>query len=395
MTSFCTIFPNYKDFHFYKDPGQIPFRFSKLGYDTSLVCYGKKFGLPETEKFLRVIKIPDKYFYRKFNAGILFFLLWNARQIDILNTYHLEWNSLLFSFVYKILNRKGFSYIKLDNCALSGTYQWEKDYAGDNTGHIKDRSLKRRLKKHIARKYFIKKVDLWSVEDEYSKNLFEAGYDLFKGKLVTVYNGHTADLHDSVEAPDLKVKEDIIMTAGRLGTFQKATETLLESFKEVAAQNQYTLHLAGTVDQTFYAYLDNFRKDNPNLDERVFFHGALNRDELIRLYRRSKIFCLPSRFEGMAIVFPEAMYYKNAILTTRYVSLKYLIDKYQIGMMVEKDNPKELSEALLELINNINLRERMGQRAHEISVTLLSWDNIIKTLKREIEIRANFKRDEI
>ena len=71
--SFCTIFPNFQDFHFYKDPGQIPYRFSKIGYNASLVCYGKGENFIESEKCLKIKKLPDNYFSRKFNSGILFF----------------------------------------------------------------------------------------------------------------------------------------------------------------------------------------------------------------------------------------------------------------------------------------------------------------------------------
>ena len=105
--TFCTIFPGYKDFHFYKDPGQVPYRFSKLGYTSTLVCYGKEHDFPETEKYLKITCITDRYLSRKFNLGIIFYLLCNSRKIDILNTFHLAWSSLLFVFIYKVINRKG------------------------------------------------------------------------------------------------------------------------------------------------------------------------------------------------------------------------------------------------------------------------------------------------
>ena len=73
--TFCTIFPGYKDFHFYKDPGQIPYRFSKLGYTSTLVCYGRGHDFPETEKYLKITCITDRYLSRKFNSGIIFYLL--------------------------------------------------------------------------------------------------------------------------------------------------------------------------------------------------------------------------------------------------------------------------------------------------------------------------------
>jgi glycosyltransferase involved in cell wall biosynthesis len=98
---------------------------------------------------------------------------------------------------------------------------------------------------------------------------------------------------------------------------------------------------------------------------------------------------MPSRYEGMAIVFPEAMYYMNAVVTTGNVSLKPIIDKFRIGLVVEKDNPEDLTKALLRLINEKEEREQMARRAHEISSTILNWNNIIKTLQTEIDDRLS------
>jgi glycosyltransferase involved in cell wall biosynthesis len=207
-----------------------------------------------------------------------------------------------------------------------------------------------------------------------------------------VYNGHTSDLPGSIGTCNIADKEDIITTAGRLGTFQKGTDVMLDAFKKAAAQSKYDLHLAGPVEPSFQSYIEKFRQANPSLNSRVFFHGPLGREELQRLYCRSKLFCMPSRYEGMAIVFPEAMYYMNAVITTGNVSLKPLIDKFGFGLVVEKDNPEDLADALLKLIIEKEEREQMARRAHEISSTILNWNNIIKTLQAEIDIRLGQRK---
>ena len=385
--TFCTIFPNYKDFHFYKDPGQIPFRFSGLGYHTSLVCYGKKQKLPVTEKHLKVIKVADNYFSRRFNAGIILHLLLNSGKMDILNTFHLTWSSLFFTFLYKSINRSGFTYIKLDTCAIDGINQWEKDYSDIESNKSSSRTLKGKIKSWIARKYFIRRVDLFSIEDDHSKDLFEAKYAFMKGKLITVYNGHTSDLPGSSGTCRLEDKEDIILTAGRLGTYQKATETILDAFSKIAPVTKYNLHLAGTVEPEFQDQIVKYLGPGKDLNDRVIFHGPLKRDELYRLYSRAKIFCLPSRHEGMAIVFPEAMFYKDVIVTTNSGSLKPLIDKFHFGLIINKDNPEELAEALLKLIKDDDLMQQMARNAYDTALTLLSWGNIIEVLRSEIQAR--------
>lgn len=389
--TYCTVFPNYNDFHFFKDPGQIPYRFSKLGYNASIICYGGPEDFAETRKYLKVVGIPDRFITRKFNSGIVRYIIRNASKIDILHTFHYSWSSLLFAFVYKTFNKKGFAYLKLDHCAFARTDRNKTGYGGIDSLNAGRSGIKGRIKNIIAMRFFARKVDLWSVEDEHSRKMLEAKHDFLRGKLITVYNGHTSDLAGSQEGCLSVQKEDIIMTAGRLGTFQKATEVLLDAFKSIALSTQYDLHLAGPVEPGFHDHIDRFLNDNPLLNERVVFHGPLSREELCRLYCRSRIFCLPSRFEGMAIVFPEAMFYGNAIVTTEDVSLKPMIEKFGFGVMVERDDARALANAVMKLINERELLDEMADRARSVSRTLLNWDNIVANLRKEIDDRLNFR----
>lgn len=388
--TFCTVFPAYRDYHFYKDPGQIPYRISKLGYESTLICYGDRRSLQETQKYLKIRCFPN--LYGKFNMAIILYLIFRGKKIDILNTFHLTWSSLLFVFIYKAVNRRGFAYLKLDNCAYSGVYPWEENIAETSSVSSGKTTIKERLKNRISGRFFLKKVDLWSIEDDYSRDYFEKKYEFFRGKLITVYNGHTSDLPGSPARYGFEEKENIILTAGRLGTFQKATEVLLDAFRTVAEQSDFQLHLAGAVAAPFGKWIEGYFNDYPGLKERVIFHGALGRPELYRLYCRSSIFCLSSRYEGMAIVFPEAMYYGNAIVTTRHVSVRELVEKNNLGITVEKDDPDALSGALLTLIGDDTLRQGMAERAHEVANSLLNWGNIIRGLDREIKTRIGIEK---
>lgn len=391
--TFCTVFPTYRDFHFFKDPGQIPFRFAKIGYKARIVCYcssAEKFA--ETGKYLDIVKIPGTWFNRKFNAGLLKYLLLHAREIDILNVFHYSWSSLFLAFIYKTINRKGFVYLKLDYCAYALRKPGDSDSMGNGLPDTGTASFKGRIKAILVRRFFVRRVDLWSVEDEQSREILESRHDFLRGKLITVYNGHTSDLPSSVEACPASQKEDIILTAGRLGSWQKATEVLLEAFKSIAPATEYDLHLAGAAESGFESYLESYLKENPFLKARIKYHGPLERKELYSLYCRSKIFCLPSRFEGMAIVFPEAMYYGNVIITTDNTSLKPLVEKHHFGLTVARDNSAILADALLKMASDRETLDEMAANARETASTLLTWDRIIRCLNDEITVRSTETR---
>ncbi|MBU4401036.1 MAG: glycosyltransferase family 4 protein [Candidatus Aminicenantes bacterium] len=387
---FFTIFPKYRDFHFFKDPGQLPFRFLKNGFDAAIICYQNEKDYPATNKHIPMKCITKNYLTRKFNLGLIIYLLRMGRRIDILNMFHFTWQTLLLGYVYKMINHGGFLYIKMDNCHDSGNYPWETIF--DPTIIVEDHfkhkdTFKLRLKHYLIKKMFVDKVDLWSVEDEESQKYYENKYPFFKNKLVTSYNGHAVDLIDRPPVKEFEEKENIILTAGRLGTHQKATEVLLEAFRIVAARLSWSLYLAGGIEPSFEKIILKFFTNNPELTGRVHFCGLVGKKELFELYNRSKIFCLASRFEGFAVVYPEAMYFGNAIITTPYSSLKEMIIKKKFGAIVEKDAPEALAECVLDLIGDEYKLREYADNARQLSATEFNWNEIVLKLKSNIEER--------
>jgi len=72
------------------------------------------------------------------------------------------------------------------------------------------------------------------------------------------YNSH---INRNVE---FKEKENIIITVGRLGNYQKATDILLEAFKIVSKKlTNWKLKLIGGIDPSFQVYIDNYMNTNP------------------------------------------------------------------------------------------------------------------------------------
>jgi glycosyltransferase involved in cell wall biosynthesis len=105
-------------------------------------------------------------------------------------------------------------------------------------------------------------------------------------------------------------KENVILTVGRIGTYQKNTESLLEGFAAAAEDfPDWTLRLVGTIDPEFLPYKEQFFEANPNLRDRVIFTGPIiDKSELMKEYENAKIFTLTSRYEGgNPNVFAEAL----------------------------------------------------------------------------------------
>ncbi len=128
-----------------------------------------------------MIAIPDRYTSRKFSAGIAWYLVRHARSIDILNIFHYSWSSLLFSFIYKTFNRRGFAYLKLDDCIYARRDNSAPEEHRDAALRLGGAGLKSRLRRYIARRYMEGRIDLWSIEDEESRSILEAENPFLRG----------------------------------------------------------------------------------------------------------------------------------------------------------------------------------------------------------------------
>ncbi|MRR22215.1 glycosyltransferase [bacterium] len=385
VKSFVTLFPFFRDHHFYKDPGQVPYRISREGYEASIVRFLSDDLLPVTEKHISVSQIKPLGGRKPGNLSLMFWLFRNSRKTEILNLFHLTWQSLLTSWLYKRFNRNGFVWIKMDNCHASGRYDWEDILERSN----RSGTFAKRFRERLMRSCFSRSVDLWSVEDEGSRSFYESHYPVFRGKIITVFNGHCADILNYTGRKIFGEKEKIIVNAGRLGTHQKATDVLLEAFRDVASMTDYDLHLAGPMEPGFIPWYEAFLRANPDLKQRIVYHGALDAPDLYSLFDRSRVLCMPSRYEGLALVFCEAMYFGNAVVTTRSVSVADTITDESAGEVAERSDHESIAGSLLNLLRDPAVTESSGRNARQFAEQHFSWPVIIRGLTAELEERLN------
>ncbi len=126
-----------------KMTGQIPYNmYKKYGYDAKLVTYKnetedefnqeeKSFNLPVEkytyhENIVRGLKL--EFINREgkiagLDKAIIKYLFKNSKKIDVLNLYHYSLQTMIYTILYKLLNKKGIVYITPDNDLGSLEYQ--------------------------------------------------------------------------------------------------------------------------------------------------------------------------------------------------------------------------------------------------------------------------------
>jgi glycosyltransferase involved in cell wall biosynthesis len=117
-----------------------------------------------------------------------------------------------------------------------------------------------------------------------------------------------------------------------------------------------------------------------NVFSRIIFMDF--RQDVPNILNAIDIYCLPSLWEGLPIGMLEAMAMNKAVVVTAIDGAKEVIKNKENGILVPVQNPQELANALILLIKDKTLREKVGKNA---GLTILDEFNVAK-MTRKIEM---------
>lgn len=360
---FVTLFPKASNVHLIKDVGQIPYILTKNHDDIDAILVGNYIdtqgSYTDDVQGLKYDKLKCKWL--DWRIGSCLYLLFNAKRIDWLNIYHMGIRAWYWTKIYKLVNRKGKVYLKLD----MGFANCDKLDSSTKLQNIFDKCLNA--------------VDLVSVE---SMEVLKRIQIYTKKHILLIPNGYA--LED--EQPESYEKENIFLTVGRLGTEEKATEILLEAFAMCEEKQDWELRLIGSVEAPFKSYIENYFYVYPELKEKVKFLGVIHdRKKMAKEYQKAKIFILPSRWESFGLVLPEAASQGcKLILTSAVSSCQYFIPRQEFGKIIPPNSPSALANAMNELAKTYKQDTAVMERITAYAKKNFSWENICEKLYKHL-----------
>jgi glycosyltransferase involved in cell wall biosynthesis len=167
-------------------------------------------------------------------------------------------------------------------------------------------------------------------------------------------------------------KRNSIFFAGRLNK-QKNLFSLLEAAADLPCE----ITIAGSGDQK-----DALEKYAKEKDIKVEFLGSIPNNELPRVLNQHEVFVLPSFYEGMPKALLEAMACGLPCIGTNVAGIKEIIIHRENGYLCET-TAASIKEAILEIMNNHMLQERIGRNARIMVVEKFALETV---LKNEIKI---------
>jgi glycosyltransferase involved in cell wall biosynthesis len=118
------------------------------------------------------------------------------------------------------------------------------------------------------------------------------------------------------------------------------------------------------------------------LENRVTFVGPLFHSQLSGRMRQADILAQPSVFdEPFGIQIVEAMASGLPVVASAAGGIPEIIVDGQTGILVDRDNPAALANAVLQLLDNPALAREMGRAGRRRAEEKFSWERITEELK--------------
>jgi len=243
-----------------------------------------------------------------------------------------------------------------------------------------------------------------AVSENLKRNICEKA-KIPEEKVVVIYNGvDTEKFNPNAPTEDIKRRYDlensrIVLFVGRVAPAKgieyliKAANLLVNEkrikdvkflivgpfkymFSESKVKSDYARKLINLVEK--YSLQDYF----------IFTDSVLEED-LPKFYAACDIFVLPSVFEAFPMVLVEAMASGKPIIGSKIGGISEVINNCGNGYVFEPRSYKELAGKILTLLEDEELRKKMGRKSREIAEKEFTWEKVAKRIM-EVYMRCMY-----
>jgi D-inositol-3-phosphate glycosyltransferase len=110
--------------------------------------------------------------------------------------------------------------------------------------------------------------------------------------------------------------------------------------------------------------------------------GNVDEDQKIRLLNGADVVVAPSRYEGFGIPIIEAMAAARPIITTDIPAGNELVRHEENGLLVPYADHSALAEAIIRIVSDTRLAERLGTRGRQIVAQCYSAERLAENLEQ-------------
>jgi len=162
--------------------------------------------------------------------------------------------------------------------------------------------------------------------------------------------------------------------------YRKGLHTLLQAISH--QQSTFRVDVVGGLNaEPKYAYEMERYVLTHKLSSVVKFHGALDKEPLIEMYRQSHVMVVPSSYEGFGIVYLEGMGFGLPAIGTTAGAAGEIITHCEDGYLIEPDDVESLAKILDELATDRKLLLKLSLDAVKRYRLQPRWEETAKSIR--------------
>jgi len=164
------------------------------------------------------------------------------------------------------------------------------------------------------------------------------------------------------------INEDDLLV-GNIGrqVYNKGVETLIYAAAIVLKRFPST-HFIIAGDGPMRSDYENLARSLGITDQVQFIGYLPERKDVMQLMKAMDIFVLPTRREGLGLVYVEAMALGCAVVGSRIPPVSEIIKDGETGFLATVDDPEDFARAITILSENTNLRNQIGQSGEKQAI---------------------------
>ena len=235
-------------------------------------------------------------------------------------------------------------------------------------------------------KQILKQSSAVSSANEYENNIF---LDLYsKSNIKIIRNG--VNLKSLVSQKNFKeiyeINSKFILFVGRFSK-SKGIETLINAIniiKNEIKSRETILVIMGVdfgYEDEMFSLIKKF-----DLSDQIIVIKNPPRENVISAYGASEFLVLPSQWELSPLVPLESFAFKKPVISTNSHGIPFTVQNNKNGILVEPENPEELSNAIIKLLDNPSLRDNLGSAGYDF---VKKECNCISMAKNHLKLYQN------
>ena len=228
-------------------------------------------------------------------------------------------------------------------------------------------------------KFVINNATRVIVANEYEKKIFMKFCN--ESKITTIRNGIDLDELNSSNTNFIekyKVPEKFILFLGRFHTV-KGIDVLLDSISQVKNNNLMN-NIKIVIMGVDFGYEQVMEKkiNELELNDKILLIKNPSREDVLSAYNACKFLVLPSKWELSPLTPLEGFAFKKTLISTTAHGIPYTIQHNENCILVEPNNPTELSNAILDLIDDEKKSKELGLAGYNLVHSTCNSKNMVK-----------------